>query len=95
MQLWTIVPWDPAALFILYKAHQEAYRQLQAQAASRRLFAPDGPAPPSLLHPGGTLVQDLFVAAMHSRAAYGFAMEQGHVSSVGGFIRLQTLQPLA
>lgn len=93
-QLFNIMPWDPAALYILFQGHQETYRQLQAQAFSRRLFTPDAPAPPSLLRPDGTLVQDLLCAAVHSRAAYGFAMEQGLISSVGAYIKLQTLQPL-
>ena len=40
------------------------------------------------------LLQDLLCASMHSRAAYGFAMAAGHVSSVASYIKLQTLQPL-
>ena len=40
------------------------------------------------------LLQDALCAAMHSRAAYGFAMAAGHVSSVASYIRLHTLQPL-
>jgi len=93
-KVWTLLPWDPSAPFALFKAHQETYRQLQIQAKERRLLSAEGPAPPSLLRPDATLVQDLLAAAMHARAAYGFAMQQGLISSVGAYIKLQTVQPL-
>jgi hypothetical protein len=93
-KLWNIVPWDPSALVVLQKEHQETYQQLQAQAQARRLLRPDEPPPPSSMRSDGTLLQDLMTAAVHSRAAYGFAMQAGHISSVASYIRLQTLQPL-
>jgi hypothetical protein len=106
--LWTLVPWDPSAFYFLYKAHMAVYHELRRQAMSRRLFSGSGPlscddsqtfCPPSILHDdmdvnGGTLLQDLLIAATHSRAAYGFAMQAGHISSITSYIRLQTLQPL-
>ena len=47
-----------------------------------------------------TLLQDLLAGAMHSRAAYGYAMAAGHLSSLLNFALLQTvrgwwLKPLA
>ncbi|KAL4425884.1 hypothetical protein ABPG75_009900 [Micractinium tetrahymenae] len=93
-QVWTIVPWDPAAIFLLYQKHQKVYEELQAQAIERRLFTADQPAPPSQLREGRTLLQDLLCAAMHSRAAYGFPAAAGMMSTVADYIKLQTIQPL-
>jgi hypothetical protein len=134
-KVWTLVPWDPSALFFLYKKHQEIYQELQTQASQRQIFAADTPPPPSMLHQHqitqteqnttsisnsslplnnngetsrgnkeeskeevqvgtATLLQDLLCAAMHSRAAYGFAMAAGHITSVTSYIKLQTVQPL-
>ena len=134
-KLWSLVPWDPSALYLLYRSHQAVYRSLRGQAPRRRLFAPADPAPPSQLREGRTLLQvwvcgwgwvwgercggactkmtlsesrcrpptphtclpalqDMLCAAAHSRAAYGYAMAAGHVSSVLSYIRLHTLQPL-
>lgn len=56
-QLWTLVPWDPAAVFLLARKHQRVYQELQAQAQARRLFTADQEAPPSQLHEGRTLLQ--------------------------------------
>ena len=56
-QLWALVPWDPAAPFVLYRKHQQVYAQLQEQAFQRRLFTEDQPAPPSQLREGRTLLQ--------------------------------------
>lgn len=56
-QLWALVPWDPAAPFVLYRKHQQVYAQLQEQAYDRRLFTADQPAPPSQLREGRTLLQ--------------------------------------
>ena len=39
-----------------------------------------------------TLLQDLLCAAMHSRAAYGYAMAAGHLSSLLNFALLQTVR---
>ncbi|KAG7675249.1 hypothetical protein Ndes2437A_g00453 [Nannochloris sp. 'desiccata'] len=125
-KVWTLVPWDPSALFFLYKKHQEIYQLLQTQASQRQIFAADTTPPPSMLHQKqlikgnkgtstnttpliddsnnnnnefqevgtATLLQDLLCAAMHSRAAYGFAMAAGHITSVTSYIKLQTVQPL-
>lgn len=82
-RLWSIIPWDPSALLVLYRKHQQVYTELQAQAYERRLFAADLAAPPSRLRPQQrTMLQDVLAAAMHSRAAYGYPMAAGHVSSV-------------
>ena len=53
------MPWDPAALWMLAGKHQREYQALQAaaQAAERRLFTADQPAPASRLGPGRTLLQ--------------------------------------
>ena len=96
-KVWNLLPWDPAALFFLLKTHQEVYKQLQTQAYQRQIFSADTDSPPSVLHPdgSGTLLQDLLCAAVHSRAAYGFAMAAGHITSVASYIKLQTVQPLS
>ena len=39
-------------------------------------------------------VQDMLCAAMHARAAYGYPMAAGHVSSVMSYVKLQTVQQL-
>lgn len=52
------------------------------------------PCAPSVLRKGGTLLQDLITATAHARAAYGYAMAAGHVSSVAAYIKLQTWQKL-
>ena len=72
-RVWTLVPWDPAALFVLYRRHREIYQQLQTQAYQRQIFSGENEPPVALLHPdgSGTLLQDLLCAAVHSRAAYG------------------------
>jgi len=122
-KVWTLVPWDPSALFFLYRKHQEIYQELQTQASQRQIFAADTTPPPSMLHQKqllkeqenlgtstgnipindtnehqevgtATLLQDLLCAAMHSRAAYGFAMAAGHITSVTSYIKLHTVQPL-
>jgi hypothetical protein len=117
-KVWTLVPWDPSALFFLYRKHQEIYQELQTQATQRQIFnfAADSIPPPSMLHQkqllvkdknndnnhheeeeeigtAKTLLQDLLCGAMHSRAAYGFAMAAGHITSVTSYIKLQTVQP--
>ncbi|PSC76092.1 Sn1-specific diacylglycerol lipase beta [Micractinium conductrix] len=92
--LFTLVPWDPAALYFLWQKHQKVYQELQAQAFERKLFTADQQAPPSQLREGRTLLQDLICAAMHARAAYGFPAAAGMMGSVGDYIRLQTIQPL-
>lgn len=69
--------------------------QWQVQAYERRLFTANEDSPASVVHPttGRTLLQDLLCAAMHSRAAYGYAMAAGHISSVSSYIRLKALAP--
>ncbi len=39
------------------------------------------------------LLQPLLCAGMHSRAAYGYAMAAGHLSSLLNFALLQTVSP--
>lgn len=96
-KLWNLVPWDPTAVFVVLKTHQEVYKELQTQAYKRQIFSADTDSPPSVLHPdgSGTLLQDLLCASTHSNAAYGFAMAAGHITSVASYIRLQTVQPLS
>lgn len=93
---WALAPWDPSALWSVYQKHQAAYAALQVHAYERRLFTEAGDAPASALRPGSgrTLLQDLLCAGMHARAAYGYPMAAGHISSVSNYIKLKTLQPL-
>ena len=44
------------------------------------------------MEPG--LVHDLMRAAIHSRAAYGYAMQAGHVASVLSFALMHTVHSL-
>lgn len=44
--------------------------------------------------PDKVLVQDLLLAAIHSRAAYGYAMQAGHVASVMSFALMHTVHSL-
>lgn len=93
---WDIVPWDPSAIPVIQKQHQAAYLEYRQRAAKHCLLGSDDPTPaPSVLTPNGTLLQDLLTAAVHSRAAYGFAMQAGHISSVSAYVRLHTLQPFS
>ncbi|KFM27528.1 Sn1-specific diacylglycerol lipase beta [Auxenochlorella protothecoides] len=92
---WSLAPWDPSALYQVYQKHQQVYATLQVQAYERRLFTAEDEAPLSALQSEGgrTLLQDLLCAGMHSRAAYGYAMAAGHISTVTGYIKLKTLAP--
>lgn len=44
--------------------------------------------------PDQVLVHDLLRAAIHSRAAYGYAMQAGHVASVLSFALMHTVHSL-
>ena len=93
-KFWQLVPWDPSVVFVLSQKHKEEYATLRNKAIPQQLFSPEKVAPVSVLHEQGTLLQDLICSAIHSRAAYGFAMQAGHIKSVSSYIRLHTLQPL-
>ena len=41
-----------------------------------------------------SLIRDLMCAAVHSRAAYGYAMAAGHLTSLYNFALLQTVRHL-
>lgn len=79
-RFWKTLPWDPAALYFLSKQHALEYENF---LLARRRVELDA-----------KLLKELLCAATHSRAAYGFAMADGHVSSVSSYIKLQTVQPL-
>lgn len=79
-RFWKTLPWDPAALYFLSKKHAVEYENF---LLSRRPAEIDA-----------KLLKELLCAATHSRAAYGFAMADGHVSSVSSYIKLHTVQPL-
>ena len=79
-RFWKTLPWDPAALYFLSKKHALEYENF---LMSRRCVEIDA-----------KLLKELLCAATHSRAAYGFAMADGHVSSVSSYIKLHTVQPL-
>lgn len=93
---WTLAP-DPAGLYTVYQRHQRLYATLQVQAYERRLFTTEDEAPASVLHPAGgrTLLQDMLCAAMHARAAYGYAMAAGHIASVGSYIKHKAFAPFS
>eukprot|EP00890_Picochlorum_soloecismus_P001589 jgi/Picsp_1/2430/NSC_05890-R1_alpha beta-hydrolase len=93
-KFWQLVPWDPSVVFILSQKHKEEYATLRNKTIPQQIFSPEKVAPMSILHEQGTLLQDLICSAIHSRAAYGFAMQAGHIKSVSSYIRLHTLQPL-
>lgn len=38
-QVWTLVPWDPTAVFILARKHQQVYQELQVRRWSERSLA--------------------------------------------------------
>lgn len=95
-KLWNIVPWDPSVLPVIQQRHQDTYLKWQQHACDHNcLRANDTTYMPSILGENRTLLQDLLLAATHSRAAYGFAMEAGHVSSVAAYVKLHTLQQLS
>lgn len=81
---WEMVPWDPGALYILQKKHNEAYDALRSSPTWQMVD----------MEKESLLLQGLISGAVHSRAAYGFAMQAGHIKSVSSYIRLHTLQPL-
>ena len=93
-KVWDLVPWDPSAFFVLQRQHKSEYDALREKAKDARIFGADRDPPKSILHEEGTLLQDLICSAVHSRAAYGFAMQAGHISSVSSYIKLHTVQPL-
>jgi hypothetical protein len=68
-------PWDLAGLFPVLAQHAAALACLRAAAAAAPLLGGGAEGPPSPLRAGGTLLQDLLVAARHSRASYGYAMQ--------------------
>jgi len=92
-RFWKTLPWDPAALFVLSKRHAEEYQAYRdvARTAAAAAAATSATSATSL---DAMLLKRLLCAATHSRAAYGFAMAGGHVSSVSSYIKLQTVQPL-
>lgn len=83
-KFWDLVPWDPGALYVVQKKHSEDYNSLQCSDGWCGVDMEDNPP----------LLQQLIASAVHSRAAYGFAMQAGHIKSVSSYIRLHTLQPL-
>lgn len=90
-KFWDMIPWDPGAYYVLQQKHKEEYKELLRRARENSLVW-DSMSP--LLHEHGTLLQDLLCSAIHSRAAYGFAMQAGHIKDISSYIRLHTLQPL-
>lgn len=79
-RFWKTLPWDPAAIYFLSKKHAAEYERFTSSRVVTVVNA--------------ELLKELLCAATHSRAAYGFAMADGHVSSVSSYIKLQTVQPL-
>lgn len=83
-KFWEILPWDPGALYVVQKKHEEYYAAMKSSGDGRLVN----------MEVEGTLLQSLICGAVHSRAAYGFAMQAGHIKSVSSYIRLHTVQPL-
>lgn len=81
-KFWEMIPWDPGSFYMIQKKHSEEYAAMRAHAVGIDM------------NEKGTLLQDLICGAAHSRAAYGFAMQAGHIKNVSSYIKLHTLQPL-
>jgi len=90
-KFWNMIPWDPGAYYVLQQKHKDEYRELLCRAMENSVVW-ENMSP--LLHDHGTLLQNLLCGAIHSRAAYGFAMQAGHIKDISSYIRLHTLQPL-
>ncbi|KAI8107869.1 hypothetical protein M9435_002896 [Picochlorum sp. BPE23] len=90
-KFWDLIPWDPGAYYVLQQKHKDEYSELLNHAKENSLV---WDTMPPLLHDHGTLLQNLLCGAIHSRAAYGFAMQAGHIKDISSYIRLHTLQPL-
>lgn len=81
-----LLPWDPFAFFSLRGRHICEYNTLSNKAKEENAIVPMEALSGSILHNEGSLLQDLLCGAMHSRAAYGYAMHAGHMGSIFSFI---------
>jgi hypothetical protein len=81
-KFWEMIPWDPGSFYVIQRKHSEEYAAMRDRAVGINM------------NERGTLLQDLICGAAHSRAAYGFAMQAGHIKNVSSYIKLHTLQPL-
>eukprot|EP00884_Botryococcus_braunii_P013087 jgi/Botrbrau1/2177/Bobra.101_2s0015.1 len=93
---------DVFALPTLQKAHQEIMAELQAAQLANALFLPflsqSNAQGDSKIGADAAenkqLLEDLVYAVIHSRAAYGYAMLAGHMSSIYNYAMLQTVHRL-
>ncbi|KAK9824447.1 hypothetical protein WJX72_010311 [[Myrmecia] bisecta] len=85
--LWNLMPLDPAAWYVVYNQHQVDFKQMEAaqRAKQREVSEADRQQ----------LSRELLCAAMHSRAAYGYAMKAGHLASIYSFAVMQTVAQLS
>ncbi len=90
-KFWNMIPWDPGAYYVLQQKHKDEYKELLCRARENSVVW-ENMSP--LLHDHGTLLQNVLCGAIHSRAAYGFAMQAGHIKDISSYINLHTLQPL-
>ncbi|BDA50637.1 probable Sn1-specific diacylglycerol lipase alpha at N-terminal half [Coccomyxa sp. Obi] len=95
-----VLPMDPVAWPLLLAAHREALRTSMAELAVLHRVDASTMLPPAAKEHASTgeqdvphmsLLQVLLCGAMHSRAAYGYAMAAGHLSSLLNFALLQTV----
>lgn len=93
LRLWNMLPLDPTALVVL------APRHAARLAADAKLFAGarvdlsggegGGEAPTTTTH---VRAADLVTAALHARAAYGYAAAAGHLASLSSYALMHTVR---
>ena len=72
-------------------SHLAGYCIVSSVPASRKIPSAQQGGSEEHASANSTLVRDLMCAAVHSRAAYGYAMQAGHISSLLSFALLQTV----
>ncbi|KAK9827419.1 hypothetical protein WJX74_000870 [Apatococcus lobatus] len=97
-QLWNVLPLDPGAWFVLYREHTAGVQKAIASQLGNPID-PDALSKSPWAEGTGreepSLVRQLLCAAVHSRAAYGYAMAAGHMSSLLKFALMYTVHNLS
>ncbi|KAA6423739.1 MAG: hypothetical protein FRX49_06310, partial [Trebouxia sp. A1-2] len=106
-QIWNVVPWDPGAWWVMYNQHQAALLELQQNNMHNQIDLKALSEPVDQSQPNAadklseddeqrpTLVRELLCAAIHSRAAYGYAMAAGHMSNLLNFALMHTVHQIS
>ncbi|KAL0036871.1 hypothetical protein WJX77_003190 [Trebouxia sp. C0004] len=106
-QIWNVVPWDPGAWWVMYNQHQAALLELQQNNMHHQIDLKALSEPVDQSQPNAadklceddeqrpTLVRELLCAAIHSRAAYGYAMAAGHMSNLVNFALMHTVHQIS